>query len=201
MSVLDLRFTAFLKCSCGELFAISGVGEVEEELKEDYLTGNLDERYIEFFEIKSIYPTISFFKIDENCPGEIKKSIVESFGLFWADTSSSGNKIRKTIELIMDKFGIVSIKKNKKEKDYYLSLDERIKEFGKINDKNKEISNLLLGLKWLGNAGSHKENLSKEDILDAYSVLSHTIDDLFVYDGRKKEALEKSKKIEAKYKK
>jgi len=61
-----------------------------------------------------------------------------------------------------------------------------------------EIAIKLLALKWLGNKGSHTENMSKNDVLDAYEILDSVLDELYVgYQklvDKKVEKIVKSKK-------
>lgn len=200
---IELRFIGLLRCNnhkCKEVITVSGMGSVEEDVG----YGKDGERfldYVEFYEIKWMCPIIDFFEIDENCPDGIQMVIRESFSLFWIDPSSAGNKIRKALDCIMDSVNVDATGVNAKGDAFILSLHKRIEKFGVIGDgKYSKLSNLLLGLKWLGNAGSHREVLSKEDILDAYDVLSCLLDEIYVREKRVAEAEKKADKLKQKYK-
>jgi hypothetical protein len=49
-----------------------------------------------------------------------------------------------------------------------------------VASRDKALSESLLAVKWLGNAGSHSEELSRDDIFDALDILDIVLDDLFV---------------------
>jgi len=49
-----------------------------------------------------------------------------------------------------------------------------------LAERDKELSESLLAVKWLGNVGSHSDELSREDIFDAFDILDVILDDLFV---------------------
>lgn len=78
-----------------------------------------------------------------------------------------------------------------------LTLHARIELFGKINP---ELKPFLLAAKWIGNAGSHPNEITKENVLDGYSLIEHAIYELYTKGKRIKmlkrtaTAINKSKK-------
>lgn len=58
-----------------------------------------------------------------------------------------------------------------------LPLHQRIVNLGK---RNKSLSDALLAVKWLGNVGSHSDDLTKDDLFDALDILETVLDDVFV---------------------
>jgi len=57
------------------------------------------------------------------------------------------------------------------------SLHERIELYEK---KNNEIAQMLMAIKWLGNAGSHDgKRLTIKKILDAYEIVEHVLEELY----------------------
>lgn len=187
IDLLKNIFVTFLKCgneACGEIFAVTGIAHSNERVDScgddcEYTCGNphlyIDNKY----EILSTEPPIDIIKIPEEIPEKISVALKESFSLFWGHPSSAGNEIRKTLEIFMDELGVKEKGTSDKGDEFDLTLHARIEEFGK-NKKYKGLSKKLLAVKWLGNAGSHKKELSKEDIFDAYRVLAHVLDEIFV---------------------
>ena len=60
----------------------------------------------------------------------------------------------------MNDRGIVKTKASKKGKRQKLTLHERINYFGR---KYPDLKTILIATKWIGNAGSHVGDISKED--------------------------------------
>jgi hypothetical protein len=89
----------------------------------------------------------------------------------------------------MDLFEIQNfIIKNKKRKK--LSLHERIGIFSK-NDTLLE--NILISIKWIGNYASHKDTITKSDLLDGYYLLEYALKKIF--NDSEKEILNIAKSI------
>ena len=184
VSAFELKFISFLKCNnknCKELVSLSGIGNTKESWVIDSgdINAEPELEYDDFLEIKYMFPSVDIFEINRNCPKEISYIIKQSFCLFWNDPSSAGNKIRVALELLMDRESITDCDLDKKGNSYKISLDKRIKLFGE-KQNYKKISKLLLSLKIVGNAGSHKNILNKSDILDAYDVLGYALDEIYL---------------------
>jgi hypothetical protein len=183
-SVLENKFTAILRCSnkrCNEIGIISGDISIKCLSYDD----DFNEVYSSMHNIRYVNPPIKIIHIPEQTPKDVGVLLNDSFGLFWLDPPSAGNKIRKVLERIMDE------KQIKKEQ-----LHNRIIGFGQIeNEKYKEISEMLEGVKWLGNEGSHDEKLQKEDLLKAYEVIDFALDEIYARDKRRENAKNKSAKL------
>lgn len=181
---IELKYVTFLKCnnkSCNEIATISGIGKV------DYTSQtSLDgDPFVEQYTINYFNPAPDIIDIPIQTPEDVRLVIKEAFALFWADPSSCGNKIRKTLEILMDKMGVQ--KKN---------LHDKIVEFGLIeNLKYKELSKLLIGVKWFGNYGSHRDGLSRRDVLDAFDVLNFVVYNLFAKELYQKDIETKAEKL------
>jgi hypothetical protein len=61
-----------------------------------------------------------------------------------------------------------------------LSLHSRIVDFG---SKKPDVSEKLLAVKRIGNAGSHSGTLSKQDLLDGHKILHYSPKKLFADEG------------------
>lgn len=144
---------------------------------------------IEYYYPEYFNPPLNFFHIPYEIPSDVEEEIKNSFTLFWADKSACGNAIRKSVECICDDKKINKTKRTKKGKRMFRSLDERIKELG---IKNPDAAVSLLAIKWLGNHGSHS-NLEIEDIFDAYELLTHALDKLYI--NKEKRLKQLSKRI------
>jgi hypothetical protein len=172
------NFTGILKCSsnkCAEMTIVCGEMSVAYGIAYDEM-GNQEYPYSEELSPLLFVPALKIIELDANYPEIIETAIIESFKLFWIDSSSCCNKIRIVIELIMNDQKIPKITTSGKKRRKY-SLHERIELFGK---KSKDESEQLMAIKWIGNSGSHAdEKNTKDDALDAYEILEHVLSKLY----------------------
>ena len=201
------RFVCILKCNnknCMEIITMEGDGDVKDEFVSedpiDVAAGIVEDypkiNHVSHYDIKYVYPPINIIDINKGIPPSIEEILKESFSLFWNHTSSAGNKIRYSIEVLLNDKGVVKKRKNSKGKYYDLSLHKRLEEFEKINSK---IETKLTSLKWLGNEGSHAFSLNKNDLLDAYEIFDNVLYELYTKNIRDKKIDEMSEALTKKY--
>ena len=196
------RFTAFLMCDkCKEVVSFNGTARLPVQREKNYAISIGVCLRPEYFS-----PALPIIKICEDLPSEIANELSASFSLFFLNSSSSGNKVRSSVELILDNLNISRFKigengeviNNKSGYPIENSLHTRIIEFSKKHD---HLGDILLAIKILGNEASHSNNLSKEDLIEAYGVIDYLIDELYVRPKKYKKALLSSSGIKDKYSK
>lgn len=168
-------FSIHFKCNnCGETVAVSGTMAEENEPCDE-------EKGIQTTVVpKFFYPSPKIIEIPKSCPNSVSKILNETFGLYWLDLGSCANKIRISIEILMDEQKIPQTQ----------TLHRRLELFEKSNDS---VSKLLMAIKWIGNAGSHFSEIKKEDVLDAYELLEFALEQL--YNDREQELIKLSEEI------
>ena len=171
------RFVGLLRCqSCTETVAVSGKYLLEECYNEKW------ERDFEQVLVPRFFLSApSIFPIPKNVPEEIGAEVRKAFELYWSDTSASANRIRTTIEMLLTHLGVPRYTINKQHKRETLSLSSRIDKL-KVRKPNlsNEFVNALTAVRHLGNAGSHSEGLTRDDLLDAMEILDHMIQEMFI---------------------
>jgi hypothetical protein len=161
------RFVAMPTCNfCSEVITISGAARFFNELNSQTDLDYLGEKYLGFTPIH-IYPPLNIISIPTICPIEIKECLVKSFSHYWYDLAACANTIRNTLEIMMDIQGI---------QNQNIKLHDRLKKYQK---KDPENGKLLIAIKWIGNAGSHSQNLSKDHILHAFELIETVIDNIY----------------------
>jgi len=154
----DYIFSIHLKCrSCNETIAVTGY--MTEYVSDDERQPQKEVTPLFY------YPAPKIIHIPNSCPKSVVKVINESFNLFWINASSCANKIRLSIEVLLDELGIP--KKG--------TLNSRLKVFEKTNS---DVSQFLIAIKWIGNAGSHSL-ITKNQVLDGYELLEFALEKLF----------------------
>lgn len=212
------KFAAALTCkNCDDLTMMAGTASLVEyhhdecgseecrtERQERLENGDVSwndiaqgQHYHHHYEIKYIDPPINIIKLSSKVPEDIQKVLQESFSLFWLDAASAGNKIRVALELFMNFVGIA--KEKGKER---LTLKQRARAFGEIEgEKWKKLSDLLDAIRWLGNEAVHTGYLSREDVLDAYDVLEHVLDEYFHKEEKERTVKAKEDTLNTKFNK
>jgi len=170
-------FSAFLRCNyikCNNFVMVVGEGSVNEMS----ISNHGDTDYFDLFTPKYFYPPLHLFTIPANCPPKVTNEIVNAFGLYWCDLASAANKIRVSIEHLMD---FLRIKKWDKintssSKEKPIPLHKRIELYSKTEP---EIAKHLLAIKWIGNAGTHTGKLNTKDVLTGFELLEYCVEELF----------------------
>lgn len=178
---LKFAFAGYLLCNneqCKEQIVVAGTLTVSEQGgfvgpdPDDYETEYVETCYPEYFERP---PDI--IPLEDYVPKEVRELIQTSFKLFWIDGQACANKIRMSVEKIMDLFDVQ--KYPAKGKRIPLSLQKRIDMFG----QNKaSVADKLTAIKWLGNAGSHVGAVAKTDLIDGYRIMQFVLRQLFSHE-------------------
>jgi len=183
MQWVQHKFVGFLKCKgCGESVAFGGRAEIPQKNPNGstYLSTRL---YPEYFS-----PPLPFFSLDNRYPSSVRQSFTRSFGFVFNDTASAANAIRQGIESILDEIGISRGEQGKRK----LALYDRIELF---SVSNKGCAELLDGIRFLGNEGSHSGKVNRADVISAFGVIDHVLEEVFIRSEVRKKVLESSKNI------
>lgn len=168
-------FVGVIRCSyskCQEVYTIAGNVKVEQYQDERGASFHSDNYCPQYF-----FPVLHIFQLPEDISGDIEEAIINAFKIFWIDKSSCGNAIRKSVEVIMDDKKVPKYMKGTEGKRRRrLNLHERIVLFDK---KYLQVSNHLMAIKWIGNAGSHNDELWNDDLLDAFEILKDCLEKLY----------------------
>ena len=158
-------FVGLLKCNntrCSETVAFSGDGSME--LFDDYEAG--EQRWLKTFYPRFFIPSVDIFPIPANCPEEVQDNLRKSFSIAWQDLSAAGNKLRVAIENMIDTINPGSTGK----------LHNKLET---LRSTNQEVSDMLMAVKWIGNAGSHTADLKECDVAVAYQVMQKVLNKLY----------------------
>jgi hypothetical protein len=191
---IEGRFICMLDCSCGEHIAVVGRQGVEQGF-----TGPPDDPEVDYYEFQEpLYfePPLQLIEIHRQVPAHVAENLRQSFRLFWTDADAASNRIRQALEGLLDFYGVKRTVINKKRKRVELKLHARIEMFGRSGEP---LSDHLMAVKWLGNAGSHPSTVvTRDDIFDAYEIMEFVLrekfDPLRERVGRLTKAINKSKK-------
>jgi len=166
------QFSALLRCSrCKEPVFIVGAVSVTDLRDDEHGWYTAEVFAPSFFQ-----PPSPVIRLPRKCPDTVKSEVLAASGLYWSSPPSAANRIRAALERLMDALDVAKKAKNKKGKFDALSLHARIERF---HQKNAEVGGLLLAIKWLGNSGSHSSDLTSNDVLDAFELLEHALEEVY----------------------
>jgi len=176
-----LNVSGQIQCrSCQESLMFIGKGSYEENQYFDHEIEDCVTDYNLLITFLFIHPIVNIFNIPSSCPSLVRDKIVESFTVYWSDLESCANKIRISLEYLMDAFKVKKTLITKKGTRDSITLHKRIELF-----PNKEVRELLLAIKWIGNVGSHsKTKLEILDILETYKVYENVLEKLYANEGK-----------------
>ncbi|MDD5300905.1 MAG: DUF4145 domain-containing protein [Gallionella sp.] len=187
MQWVQHKFVGFLKCKdCGESISFAGRVEIPRETANRPTSLNI-RLYPEYFS-----PPLPFFLLDSQYPVSIRERFNRSFGFAFNDAASAANAIRQGVESILDELGVPRVEQGKSR----LSLYDRIRKFSEIN---KECAELLDAIRFLGNEGSHAGKVNRADVVAAFEVVDHVLDEVFVRSKVRKKVMKSSKDIAKTY--
>ena len=165
----ESRFSGWFACGharCGEVVAVSGV----TSYRYDY--GERGETVVrQRLHPVTMHPPPPVIRVSDEVPQCIKDVLSESFGLFWMNGESCASRLRVVVELVLDGQDVP----RKKPGSGFVSLHERIENWGSGSKKKEAIAKSLMAIKWLGNIGSHEHEVSRDRLLDAYEILDRAL--------------------------
>lgn len=174
---IQLNISGQMQCkNCKEFVFFIANGNPEEY---GYYDPDVDE-YIKEIQVSFtpvfVYPTINIFQIPEKCPEIVQDEIKESFKLYWTDLESCANKIRISLEHLMDSFKVKKFNISTSKKRIPLTLHSRINLF-----PLSEVKDILLAIKWIGNSGSHSRKVTLEiiDIVETYKLYEYALQKIY----------------------
>ncbi|MDP3077462.1 DUF4145 domain-containing protein [Bradyrhizobium sp.] len=173
----EYRFNQFFQCvikECGDVICVSGSAALNRSGGD----ASSDDAFIFTLYPRNIYRGLPIIACPMVTPEAAKRALESACTLFWVDLGSCANKLRISVERILDELGIPEAR----------NLNERIKTFEKIDADHAETFHAL---REVGNVGSHRGDNTRETILDAFEVFEDALRDLF---GGQKDRIESLKK-------
>lgn len=168
------RFSLRLKCDnaeCGEVANVLGDSTVAEYYEEEFNAWGL----ISLLRVRAFFPAPPIIAVPKEVPRAVSTEIDKSFELFWVDLSSCANRLRISVELLLDHFKIPRSGIDKKGKSTRLDLNARISIFEK---SDPEHAPTLTALRMIGNLGSHGDEVNLTPLLDAFEIYEYALAEL-----------------------
>ncbi|MEV6537425.1 DUF4145 domain-containing protein [Streptomyces sp. NPDC051639] len=152
---------------------------------------NMRDGYQDLLHPLFFMPELPLIQSYGDCPEKIQWAIEAASPILWVDPSSAANRIRAAVEVLMDH---EKIPKNDA-RGRVIPLHQRIEQLKRDKPQFSNVSDLLMAVKWTGNAGSHGDVIRVPDVLDVVEIIDRTIQEL--YDTSAAKIEQKAKEIVA----
>lgn len=190
---IEYVYTSLLVCShnkCKEVVVNSGTGwtgSIDWDIVEDE-HGEPDQVYADLFLPKHFEPHLRLIRIPDDCPKTVTTPLNESFKLFFSSPSAAANNVRAAIEELLTELKIKRFSSSNG-KRRFINLHRRI---GLLPAKYAQFKDMILAIKWLGNAGSHGHaEVTMDDVMDAYELTEHILEEIYEPKSKKLKAIAK----------
>jgi hypothetical protein len=183
-----LRFAALLRCmneGCKEVASVAGWGITEE-----YPDEELHEKtYEDLFFPAYFNPSPRLIEVPMDCPADVATQLKRAFVASWDEPGAAAGRIRIATELLLTHLLVPKTKAKRDGGRTRLNLHQRIEA---LPAKHAEVADALLAIKWLGNAGAHEAEMSRDTVYDAFDILELVLKKLYSNDHQHVERLIKA---------
>jgi hypothetical protein len=132
--------------------------------------------YSSYYVVTHLHPPMLIMPIPVSAPDEVREGLLRASRVLFADPGLAATALRATVERFLTAQGVAAATPTGK----FRGADDRIKEWARSDPSRPPIANLLLAVKWLGNAGTHEDSdLSTTEVLDGARVLDEAFHRLF----------------------
>jgi hypothetical protein len=174
---ITYRFTQLLRCAistCGQIVSVMGDADMVDR---DPMESDEERMKYKLFP-KGMHPAPPLATIPEGTPEAIAKELKIAFQLFWVDLGACANRIRISVERLLDELGVPpnSI------------LFRRIED---LVAKDPNHAETFHALREVGNVGSHEGVNTRETVLNAFEIYQDALAEIF---GQRKQRIDALKK-------
>lgn len=181
------RFACTMDCAnCKNVVGVAGTYRVQDDRYFDERIGEAGD-FEKYYTARYFTESPRLVEMPEATPELVVEELLASFQLYWNDALACTNRIRSAVERLLTAQRIPQTSGRKPgAKRQFLSLHRRIELF---RAKQPSITDALMALKWIGNAGSHSDTVTTEDALDGYELMDWVLDSLYARRHRNASAL------------
>jgi hypothetical protein len=173
------QFVLLLQCSvedCGEIVSVCGSTRVVEVTDDEH--GWI---YIGRLVPRAMWPAPRIIEIPSETPETVVDALKSAFSFFWTDMDACANRIRTSVERVMDELKIPAERITKAGKTLQMVLADRITALKALDPDHAETMDAL---RYIGNLGTHGGEVTLEALLDAFHIYEDALAELY---GRRRD--------------
>lgn len=138
------------------------------ELREEDLWGMGHFTWERFLRIRYVEPPLRLANLPSQCPVDVREQVEVASRIIWADAASAATRLRSAVELLLTTLGVATQTSKGKRSPLHQRIDE-------LRKTKPELADVIEAVKWIGNAGSHAEESTGEEVLKAVAMLEHAV--------------------------
>jgi hypothetical protein len=168
-SLINGHFHGVLKCTfsqCEERVTVAGDYDVDFDADDEGYT-----RPFDFFKLRYAAPPLDVLVPPVGTPEAVVQAIKSAGRIVWIDPGAAANRLRVAIEELLTDYGMRRTK-IVNHKRVRLSTHAQIEEFKRYE---LLVGDTLEAVKWIGNAGSHEQDLTAKDVIDGAEILGYAL--------------------------
>lgn len=172
---LSGTFTGSLTCDnvpCKSVLAVAGDYVYSYDDVDDF--GNVD--LVDLYKARFIHPPLLLIASPPKTPPSVTSEIEGASSLLYLNPSAAGSRLRYALEALLDAKKIRKLQVGTGNGRKRLSLHGRIEAFAQTN---REIANVILAVKWIGNEATHGPDLTISEVLIAAEALDAALRALY----------------------
>lgn len=134
-------------------------------------------QYSVYFRVTYFNPPLVLMRVPMAAPEEVRDGIERASAVIFADPGLAATAVRAAVERFLTTEGFPAHLPG----GGFKSLDKRIRAWRRPDPTRAKVADLLLAVKWIGNAGAHEvAGLTAKDVLDGVEILNEAFHRLWV---------------------
>lgn len=164
---LSGTFDGHLSCtraSCGQ--AVSVAGDWRYVL--DFDEQNYRETFSDEYLVRYLNPAPVLIDLPTRTPNTVQDAVRAASAIIWLNPNAAANQLRQAVEELLTAKKVKRWTLTKRSKKERLTTHQRLELFRAIHP---EVADVLEAVKWIGNSGSHNNELTTADVLSGAGYL------------------------------
>ncbi|PKH42155.1 protein of unknown function [Nocardioides alpinus] len=128
------------------------------------------------YRIRYLNPPLRLMNLPDKTPQKVQDCVQFASSVLWASPASAANQLRQAVEELLTARKVKRFVVNAHGKLKTVPLDARIAIFAKTHPA---VAETLMAVKWIGNSGSHDNDLSAEQVLTGAAILEAAVKGLY----------------------
>ena len=162
--------------NCRQQYVVGG----NWELSIDDIDPDHGPHFVNKYRLQFIHPTIPLFKPPSDTPIEVEDALREAAAIIWMSPNGAANQMRRAVEALLTSRGVKQL----------TNLHDRIRLLEQTSPREASV---LQATKVIGNAGSHGQNVTVNDALDAAEFIELAL--RLFYDTSDQDVLNRAARI------
>lgn len=165
------------RASCKEIVSLIGDSRIDVDVDHQG-----EAELLQYYRPRAFFPAPVLIALPKSTPQKVAGLIKAASSVAWSDFNAAANRLRVCAEVLLDELGV--------SREDFDTLNKRIKRLGQAFQEHNE---LLTALRYVGNVGSHGEEVTRQVLINSFQLFEHMLEEL--YSGRKEKMQQMAKNL------